>query len=340
MVNHYFSREMSESFLYRSIVKAGHCILLLCLAFLFACQSVEEKESAALKQDAPVLSQLAQINNLISRTRSISPEDFAALKAIREKYPNVPEVRQSYKGALVIREDWAALEDFFSEIPLENLNTADRQTLGKVYVKRGKYEKAVETLKALAEANPNDVETRSLLGLSYFYLDKPEEAGAQLDSVWDQIVAERRAEEIATRGIVYLSQNNFPKAIETLKKAVEINPSSAAANNALSQAYARSGDAEQAEIYRQKTVEINDKNTAQTFEASRHVQKIYELETAWKVKNYEEVINLASQILPSTEDKNQKMILYQYLFESYKALGNQAEANNALTEAQKLQQQK
>ena len=232
------------------------------------------------------------------------------------------------------------MENFLNEKPLAELSAEDRQTLGKVYVKSGKYENAVETLKALAEANPNDVETRSLLGLSYFYLDKNEEAGAQLDSVWDKIFAEKRVDEITTRGIIYSRQNNFPKAIETLKKAIEINPSSAAANNALSQVYARSGDAEQAEIYRAKTVEINDQAAAETFEASRRVQQIYALETAWKAKNYTEVINLAKQILPTVVEKNQKIVLYQYLFESYKASGNEQEANNALTEAQKLQQQK
>ncbi|MGI9054843.1 MAG: tetratricopeptide repeat protein [Pyrinomonadaceae bacterium] len=331
---------MPENFLDRYFTKAGHCILLFCLAFLCACQSAAEKESAALKQDAPVLSQLAQINNAINTTRSISPENFAALKTIREKYPNALEVRQTYKNALVIREDWQALEKFLTEKPLAELSAEDRQTLGKVYVKSGKYEQAIETLKALAEANPNDVETRSLLGLSFFYLDKNEEAGAQLDSVWDKIIAEKRIDEITTRGIIYSRQNNFPKAIETLKKAVEINPSSAAANNALAQVYARSGDAEQAEIYRAKTVEINDNAAALTFEASRRVQQIYELETAWKAKNYQEVINLANRILPTAVEKNQKIVLYQYLFESNKALGNQAEANNALTEAQKLQQQK
>ena len=49
---------MPENFLYKFFTKAGLCILLLCLAFLLACQSAAEKESAALKQDAQVLSQL------------------------------------------------------------------------------------------------------------------------------------------------------------------------------------------------------------------------------------------------------------------------------------------
>ena len=143
---------MPENFLDRFFTKAGHCVLLFCLAFLFACQSVAEKESAALKQDAQVLSQLAQINNSINTTRSISPENFAVLKTIREKYPNAPEVRQTYKNALIIREDWTALGKFLNEKPLAELSAEDRQTLGKVYVKSGKYEKAVETLKAISRS--------------------------------------------------------------------------------------------------------------------------------------------------------------------------------------------
>ena len=148
----------------RFFTKAGLCILLLCLAFLSACQSGVEKENAALKQGRAGFIPIAQINNSIAATRSISPENFAVLKTIREKYPNVSEVRQTYKNALVIREDWMALENFLNEKPLAELSAEDRQMLGKVYVKSGKYEKAVETLKALAEANPNDVETRSPSG--------------------------------------------------------------------------------------------------------------------------------------------------------------------------------
>lgn len=312
-------------------------VLFLCAAFLAACQSAAEKDSAALKQDAQALSQLAQIDKSVNQTTSITAETFAALKTIREKYPNAPEVRRTYKTALIIRKDWTSLEDFLLQTA-DQLSAEDRQDLGKVYFKNGKYEKAIETLKPLAEADPNDVEARSLLGHSYFYLNKHAEAGAELDSVWDKIVAGKRVADITARGIIYSQQNNFPKATEILKLAFEIDPTNPASSIALSQAYARQGNLEEAEFYRQKGVEMYDKNTAATFEMSRRVQKIYEIEAAWNSKNYAQVIDLVTKTLAMGVDKNQKSILYRYLFESHKALGNQAEANSILAEAQKLQQ--
>lgn len=331
---------MPERFLYKNSRKFVLCFFLLGTFFLLACQSAAEKDSAALKNDKQTFAQLSQIGNLINTTRSISSENFTALKAIREKYPNAPEVRQVFQNALIIREDWEMLENFLKEKPFAEMNTDERKALAKVYLKLGKYADAIEILKPLAEANPNDVEIRGVLGGAYFFLNQLDEAAAEFDSIWDKIVAEKRIDEMTTRGLIYLRQNNLPKAVETLQKAIEINPSNIPANNALSQAYARQGNAEQAEIHRKKTVELQDKLQSDELQARQKVQDIYAIEDAWNSKNYQEVIKLTNEMLAQTADKNQKLVLYQYLFRSHQALGNQSEAQNALSEAQKLQQQK
>lgn len=331
---------MPEPFTSRSNPHAGVCSAVLFLAFLTACQSNAQRESAALKQDTQALAQLSQIDNSINTSSSISREHFLVLKSIREKYSSSPEVRQIYKDALVMREDWAALEDFLQEVPMAELSPENRHMLGKLYVKRGKYEQAIETLKPLADKDPNSVETHSLVGLSYFYLGRLDEAGAQLDGVWDRIIADKLGEEVTTRGTIYLRQNDLQNAVRVLKQAVEIAPDSAAANNALSQAYVRSGNSEEAENYRLRTVAINDRMAAKTLQASRRVQQIYELESAWNAKRYQTVIDLAREILQNATERDQLIALYQYLFESHKALGNEKGANEALAAAQKLQQQK
>jgi hypothetical protein len=75
---------------------------------------------------------------------------------------------------------------------------------------------------------------------------------------------------------------------------------------------------------------------ARTLEGSRRVQQILELENAWNAKNYAKVIELVNLLLP-TERPERKSTLYQYLAESHRALGNQREAEAAMTEARKQQ---
>ena len=76
----------------------------------------------------------------------------------------------------------------------------------------------------------------------------------------------------------------------------------------------------------------------ETFAKSKQVDKIYELEAAWEKKSYQEVIILSKEMLTSTTEKNQKSILYQYLYKSYEALGMKQEAQNVLKQAQQLNQ--
>jgi tetratricopeptide (TPR) repeat protein len=143
------------------------------------------------------------------------------------------------QGALILREDWATLEGFFAALHGDKLTPDDRRTLGKAYVRTGKYEKAIDTLKPLAQTEPGNTETRALLAASYLYLDRPDEAAAEIDGVWEKVVSERRSDVMTTRGLIYSRQNDLPKAIETLNAALEIDPANGAALNALGQAYAR-----------------------------------------------------------------------------------------------------
>jgi tetratricopeptide (TPR) repeat protein len=325
---------MPENFLYKIFRKIVLCVSLLGAFFPLACQNSAEKDSAALKNDKQTFAQLSQIGNIINTTRSVSAENFTALKAIREKYPNAPEVRQVYQSALIIREDWETLEIFLKEKPSAEMNVDERKELAKVLLNLGKYADVIETLKPLAETNPHNTEIRGLLGSAYFFLNQLDEAAMQLDGVWDKIIAEKKIDEMTMRGLIYLRQNNPAKAIETLQKAIAINPSNIPANNALSQAFARQGNVEQAEIYRQKTAELQDKMQSNELEGRQKVQDIYAIETAWNDKKYQEVIKLAEEMLKKVSDNNQKAVLYEYLYKSHQALGNQAEAKKIMTEAQ------
>lgn len=314
-------------------------IILCSLGLFLSCQSAAEKDQQLLAKDTQSKTAINKINAEVRGTGKISVESFEKLKALHEKYPNSVEINKIYKNALVIRGDLETLEKFLTRDNPEELSLEDKKNLAKLYVKKGKYEKSLEMLKALRDKHPNDIELRGLTGLSFFHMGKMEEAGKEFDSVWNEIIENKKVEEIATRGIIYFRRNDLPKAIETLEKAIEIEPDNLSANYTLSRIYSQQGDAEKAAEYSQKTDKLQNQMKAETFAKSRQVKLIYDLQNAWNEKRYSEVVNLANQMLPTANDDQQKLILYQYLYESNKALGKQAEAQKALAEAQNLKRQ-
>jgi tetratricopeptide (TPR) repeat protein len=326
-----------KNFLYKYSSKAGHFILLICLAFFIACQSAAQKEASLLAQDARSKAELSRISQTLRGGYPLTPQDFESIKQIREKYPNSTDVRNVFQSALVKRGDFESLVKLIEAIPARERTREDNLNLAKSYLKLGRYSEAVDLVKPLAEAAPKDSELNSLLAFGYFYLGQTDEAAKYLDAVWDAIVQNKRIDEINTRGLIYFRQKNYEKAIETFKKSLEINAEDISANNTLSRIYAAQGDTAQAEVYRLKTEQAQDAISANEAKASRIVQNSYQLEDAWKAKRYEEVVNLARQMLPEANEKN-KPALYQYLIESYKALGKPEEAQKVLSEAQNLKQ--
>ncbi len=328
---------MFENFFYKFLSNARHCILLLCLAFFVSCQSAAEKETNLFAQDARAKSEISRINQVLSGGYPLTPADFESIKQIRAKYPNSIEVRNVYKSALIKRGDWETLAKLIEEIPAEKRIRDDNLNLAKSYIKVGRYQDEINLLKPLADANAKDLDYNSLLAHGYFYLGQTDDAAKYLDAVWSAILQNKKLDEINMRGMIYFRRKEYDKAIETFKKSLEINPADVSANNGLSRIYAAQGNAEQAEVYRLKTEQTQNAINANEAKASRMVQNSYQLEDAWRAKRYEEVINLVRQMLADASEQN-KPALYQYLAESYKALGKPEEAQKALAEAQNSRQ--
>lgn len=314
------------------------CLISFCFLFFNACRNESKQEVSALSTDNQTLSELKKINQILTTGQPLPPEEFESLKKIYGKYPNDSQVRNVYQSALIKRDDWISLEKFIGEIPVAERTRADQLNLAKVYLKLGRYQNLVELMKPPAQANPNDADFNSLLGFGYFYLGQNEEAAKHLDLVWNKLLQEKRTDEITTRGMIYFRQNNYPKAIEVLDKAIEINPQNSTATNTLSRIYAIQNNSEKAEEFRKRTAEIHQKGEESDAKAIKNVKLLYDLQTAWKEKKYFEVIELAKQILPEADEKN-KPALYQYIAESYKALGKNEEAKAAIAELEKLKKQ-
>lgn len=305
--------------------------VFLCVWLLVSCQTDE----AALKNDALATQTLNQANKVLSAGKKLSREDFSKLKEVYNKYPNSKFVRDIYYSALIKKQDWATLEEFFNEIPASELTDKDKINFGKTSIKLGRYKDAIERLKPLVIEN--NFEAKILLANAYFHTGNYDESKKLLDENWEQIIKEKKPDEIALRGIIYFHQGDKEKAIETLNKSIEIEPDNIPANNGLSRIYAAKGDTEKAEKYLEKIQKSFDKVTAEEKRKTNLVEKFANLKAAYKAKRFQEVITLANQVLPDADTRN-KVVIYQYLYNSYRALGKQKEAQEVLEKAKQIQQ--
>lgn len=305
--------------------------ILVCLIFAVSCKSDEN----ALQADTEAKAEINRVSQLIQKGQKLTQKDVDALKQIYKDFPSSETARKTLKNAYVIREDWASLEKLFSEIPASDLSKVDKTTLAKVYIKLGRYKDAVETLQNLEDQN--SLEVKSLLANAYFHLGKYEEAKGLIDSSWQEILKNKQVDEIILRGMIYFYQKENDKAIETLEKALEIKPGAVAANNGLSRIYAVKGENEKAEEYLAKVQASFDKLTAEERQKTVYVEKIYKLQEAYQAKRFAEVISLANEILPEADARN-KPAIYQFLYNSYMALGKQREAQEVLAKARQMQQ--
>jgi tetratricopeptide (TPR) repeat protein len=329
---------MHRKFLYRHKFWAMTGTIAVSLALFVSCQSNAERDTQLFAQDQSAKADLQRANIELNSTKQISPDNFEKLKLLYTKYPNAPELAQSFKAALAIRQDWDVLEKLLADKPLAERSWDDNIMLGKVYIKLGRFSECSEIMKSLGAATSNDVEIRSLAAHAHFGLGELDEAAVDLDSVWNAIISQKRIDDINLRGLIYFGKKDYAKAVETLKKALDLDPLNTVAYNTLSRVYYATGDAEMAEKYRKETERAHEQMTIDENRKMTFVSLVNKLKTAWNERRYDEVVRLSQEMIPIA-DKPNKEAVYKYLAEAQSALGNKAAADAANAEAQKIKGQ-
>lgn len=263
---------------------------------------------------------------------NLSAEDFDTLRAIYLKYPGSERVAETYKQALIQREDWASLETLITTNGSPS-SEEDLLLLGKVYLKLGDYDKAKNALTSMQ--SPPDAERSSLLAGAYFHTGETAKAEQTLDSAWEKIVDAKQIDGLVLRGLLYFYGGENQKAIEILTSVTDIDPASVAAHNALSRIYARTGDKDKAEFHLKAVEDAYRAMTERTRMQGRMVDQMMRLKEAYESGRHDEVIALANTLLGSADPRN-KPALYGYLASSYRALGRNAEADEAQKKAQQM----
>lgn len=309
------------------------CLIFLSCGLFAACQTDDE---SAFQADTAAVQTTSQASMLLRNKQKLSPEQFDRVKKLYEQYPASRTAQDTFRAALIVKEDWAVLVDFFNRIPASKLTVEDKLTLAKVLIKLGRYSDAIDTLQPLTAQNKLEVEI--LLATAYFHLGKYDDAKTLFDENWQQILNEKKSDEIALRGMIYFYQDDAPKAIETLNKSLEFNAEHVPSYNGLSRVYAAKGERAKAEESLKKVQEIFDRVTANERRTIKIVEKLYKLQDAYQAKRFQEVIDVANDVLPESDAKT-KAALYQFQYNSYQALGKQKEAEDVMLKSRQLQQQ-
>lgn len=317
----------------RTII-AWSILSIICFSSL-SCQQAPNKGDKELARDAAATAEINRINATLTANRPVSAIDIDSLNKLRGEYPASTNVRRLLQGVYIKRSDWAAAEKVISETPESERTNADRINLAKIFFRQGKFVDAIDFAKKVSPTAEERVEVAAIIGQSQFYTGSLDDAAITLESVRNELVGQSRADELTILGTIYFRRGDNPKAIDVLRQAVAVSPENIGANNALSRVYAAAGDQANAELYRQKLQTINDRIAAEEKKRTRLIPLYYQLEDAYKARDFDKVIAIVKQIQPEA-DSATKQTLFQYLITAYEAQGKQSEAQAARNEAAKL----
>jgi Flp pilus assembly protein TadD len=300
---------MIAKFLCYKNLWARLCIIMLGLAMVFSCQNKAENDATLLAKDTTATADLRRINADLGGTGQITPENFEKLKGLREKYPHSEAIGKTYKAALMAREDWAGLENLLTASQPGDNARDDKTLLAKVYIKLGNFERSAEVLRSFGNEASTDVEIRSLSALCNFNVEKLSEAAADLDAVWNEIVDQKRIDDINLRAMIFFRTKDYERAISTLQRSLELQPGNPVATNTMSRVHAAMGDTAKAESYRIETEKAQERSERETSNKLQFVGLVRTIETAWNEKRYDDVILIAKKMLEVSDDKNKSAVL-------------------------------
>lgn len=310
-------------------------LLALSSALMIACRPAVDPGDDQLAKDSAAVAEVNRINEVLASARPVTRIDVDSLERLRGQYPNSSTVRRLLRAALIKREDWAAAEKLILETPEKELTGSDRVDLAKIVLKQGKFDQTIATLKTITPAESERVEVGALFGQAYFGAGSTDEAITSLESIKSDLVTQKRGDDLAVLGMSYLRRGDTAKAIEVLEQTLQIAPENISALSALVRAYNATGDIPKAETARARLQQLNDAVAEREKKRSRMVPLFYQLEDAYAAKDFAKVISLVEQIRPDADERTMPT-LYQYLAAAYRAQGKEAEARQALNEAQRL----
>ena len=301
-------------------------LVLLLLGLSISCDS----GGGSLSSSPAKLAEVNKYGQKLKSGQRLTNEEFDKLTAIQKEFPNDETAWKHLETALTKRKDWKTLAEFYEATGLDTPELESKAAAS--YFRFGKYSKAEELSKDfdMSKTNLRRIRVGALYNLGNY-----KEASKILDKHWKTVVEEKGVDEYVFRGMIHFYDKENDKALEVLESAIEIDPKNIPAYNGLSRVYTAVGKEDKAKEALEKLRSNYEELTKVERAKTRFVEKIYKIQEDYKNKRYSEVIVTAKQI-ESEVPANQKKVFYQYMFNSYKALGREAEAREVMNKARQL----
>jgi len=272
----------------------------------------------------------------IVRRYTVSDDNLRALRNLHERWPDQPDVLETLKSALARREDWEGLAALYEAQP--SLTSFERADLGKVLIRIGRFEEAVEILVPLADEVAVDADLSYHAALALYRTGDRQRAAGYLDRMWDGYIQHRMVQAIALRGQIFFDEGNLARARRVFEQALEIDDSLAAreAYDGLGRTLVALGEEEAAkEVF--DTLDAMNASAAE-YEQRRLEQftKIRAVQTAWEEGDMEETERLLDEVVPLAEDRFKPM-LYTIAADVYRRTGRAEQADEAVKLAEEYE---
>jgi len=163
-----------------------------------------------------------------------------------------------------------AIDDFKRAVEIEN-NTEAALLLADIYIKRGEKEQAIRYLEIAQDSHPGLILPELKLAELYQNSGRLEEALDNYESVLAQVDGERKVYVLKQMGNIYLRLGEYNSAIDTLKKAYEINNDDTQSLFYIAVAYEALEDWDSAAKYYKRTLEVRSDYT----EAKKRLAYVY-----------------------------------------------------------------
>lgn len=207
--------------------------------------------------------------------------------------------------------------------------------------KQGDFSRAIQKYQELLKQNPRSLNLLQSIGKCYL---KKKDFSSALDYFQKIIRIYPSEENFYNQAECYISLNKMVQAVESLKKALSINPAYLKANILLSKIYSQTGNFFNQEKYLQMILKFDPKNTFAIKEMALLCEKTYRYKEA--LSYIEGYIYQAEQQLIEAEVLRVKVLLgmgkyataYEYLSEALQS--NLSFANGLSRDAKKLINQK
>ena len=249
-----------------------------------------ENRSAAI--DATSAKKVDAAWRAVEQGKVLTRAEIDELKEVAKKYPNSSDAVNVVSTTLDKWSDFGGLAEFLRSLP----PTEERADyLATVLIKDSQFDQAIELLKKLLEADPENHIRKWRMGYALSFAGRDEEAVPYIRASLEKLTGEEVIEANNILGQYHLSKNELDEA-ERHYKAATADPTSLQALLGMATVYERRGDKAKSEAYQNQALIARNKRSEEQINKDTFTRQMTELGELLRKKDYDSAEKLIAQM--------------------------------------------